>query len=226
MAIPDGGMTFQQLQNEVLIWRFKEANRNSTKQWLNQRYGWVWAQAAWPFKLNGQTDLTITAGSHSAVYATATDVLRPLAIFNENGDTLEYLPPREFGRWYADTTTTGNPSNYTVIDGQVILGPIPEDSATFHTFYERKISHYASNDVRAVGVMVEDADYPLWDVAYHYLLVMGATSTGLKLVNDPTWEALEDEFRAMVVVMEQELLPADRGESLQYLTRGEIVADT
>ena len=226
MPAPLGTMTFVDLQNEVLTYRFKEQQRTSVKRWINQRYGWVWAGAAWPFKYSSPTALTVTAGTAAAAFATATDVLRPLAVWDQNGDQIEYLVPREFQLYYQSSTSSGDPQNYTVIGGTIYLGPTPQSSQTFQVGYERKVGHFNGADAKVVGLLDQDTDYPIWDPAYHYMLVMGATATGLKLVNDPTWEALEDEFRAMVIVMEQELLPADRGENIQFGSRGWIFAES
>ena len=53
--------------------------------------------------------------------------------------------------------------------------------------------------------MVADTDYPVFPSEYHYLLVLGATATGLKMENDPTWTALEDEYREILMTMQQDL---------------------
>lgn len=223
MPIANGRMSFKDMQDEVIAFRFKEAQRGSISRWINQRYAWVWAAAEWPFKFINQFDLNVSAGSQVATY-NAENALRWFNVYNENGDELDYMVPREFYRWYSDTTVTAEPSNWTVVNGVVQLGPTPLTDKVFTANYESKVSHFGGGGARDVGLMDDDTDYPVWDAAYHYMLVMGATATGLKLVNDPTWEALEDEFRAIVTVMEQELLPADRGENAQFGSQGEIFA--
>ena len=224
MALQTGAMSFLELQNEVITFRFREAQRGSVKRWLNQRYAWVWAQATWPFKLEAPSALTLAAGSWTAPFATATDVLRPLNVYNDNGDPLRYLTPPEFQRLYEDTTGTGRPEDYTVINGAIFLGPLTDSDYTFTASYERMVSKLNSVGVMQPGLLSADDDYPVYDAGFHYMLVMGAIATGLKMVNDPTWEAIEDEYRAMVLVMQQELLPADRGETIQFGSRGMIEA--
>jgi len=64
--------------------------------------------------------------------------------------------------------------------------------------------------------MNSDNDTPVFDEAYHPLLVIGATATGLKMENDPTWGALEQEFDAGLQAMVEELCPPDHATTLQY----------
>jgi hypothetical protein len=61
-----------------------------------------------------------------------------------------------------------------------------------------------------------DTDYPLWDPAYFWILVPGATASGLKMENDPTYQPLENEFLHGIEMMIDDLLPPSHASTLQY----------
>jgi len=208
---PDSTMFYKDQQDEVIRFRFREAQRGSVQRWLGHRYQFVWAHAQWPFKY--QSD-TISADATTPL---PEQVLHVIDIFDPTGTALTYLPPREFTRIYTGSVRSGNsPSDWTVIGGDLLLGQPPSGAQTYTYTYELRVGHFDNGGSYQTGIQKRDDDYPLWPAEYHYLLVLGATSVGLKMVNDPTFGAIDEEFSAGLQVMRQELLPADRVESLQY----------
>lgn len=204
-------MTYKELQDAVIRFRFNEGRRADVKDWIGLRYGEVWSAADWPFKYVHREDLTVSAGTATAPSA----LRRPLQLENAAGDMLEYLSQSEFRDLYAwDDTTSSTADVYTLINSTFYIEPA--DTGTFKLSYERRPSHLADGTTDTAGLMNSDNDTPIWPVEHHYLLVVGAMSTGLKLENDNTWPALEDEFTRLVEVMKEDLLPPVRGQTLQY----------
>ena len=58
---------------------------------------------------------------------------------------------------------------------------------------------------------------PIWDEQYHYILVVGAIATGLRLENDPTYPQMEEDFDGQLASMQDYYLPTAAGAGhLQY----------
>lgn len=199
-------MNFLELQDEVIASRFREAQRARIKRWINWRYQWANALADWPWL--APISETVTFANPLTLDS---DVLRVLNVHDVDNDAeLKYLSLVDWRRWYADSDTGDTPETYT-LDAttaggtRLLVGPPSSATGSLEVIFQ---SRPAS--------LVENLDEPVWPEAYHYNLVLGATSTGLKLENDPTWEALETEFLANIEVMKTEILPPLQPEPRQY----------
>lgn len=200
-------MEFFELQTKVLDTRFREARRPQAKDWINWRYTWVNAQADWPWQAPAQQDFDI-AGNELAVGVNVSRILNVRDVTNDSD--LKYLAGVEFKRMYSETDTASTPETYTLDTddtGAVVLklGPPSAETTTVEIAFTRRPL-----------MLVADTDVPLWPENYHYLLVLGAASTGLKIENDPTWEALETEFLAGLDTMKTDILPPHQPEPRQY----------
>lgn len=210
-------MTFRELQDEVLTLRFKEGRRPSSKLWINTRYGDIWSAADWPFKHVSPSNVAVTTGNANPVLPAG--FRRAHRIYDQYGNPLSEMLPQDFDdayRYYAVNNVTGQPTDFKVVNGVLTLGPTPNVTATFTVAYERGPVHYNGSSVETALPMTADSDTPIWDSSYHYILVFGAMSMGLRLENDPSWPAVEDEFRNELSGMMNELLPPDRGETTQF----------
>jgi hypothetical protein len=112
-------------------------------------------------------------------------------------------------------SANATPTHWSVAGGSeysIILGPTPSSTVTFTCMYERKIVRLVSSVVTA-GLLSSDADVPIFNDAFHYLLVIGAAATSLKLENDPSGQLLEEEFqiglKAMIEAVAQPMLPVN-----------------
>lgn len=196
-------MTFAEIQDEVITARFNAGQRASVKRWINYRYSWVWGHAEWPFKKVGPTSLTVTSGSQNVTEPS--DIARVIRLYTDLGEPVRELEPERFDLAYSYHTYTARPTDYKVVNGQIVLGPTPDANYTYKLAYEKALTELSA-----------DSDTPAFPSRYHYLLVMGAIATGLKLENDPTWQPLEQEFVEAVGAMSEDLLPPDRAGNTQY----------
>lgn len=197
-------LTFVDLQNEVLSFRFSEGRRASCKRWLNSRYSQVWSAAEWPFKRMDRYALAVTAGSNQPTMPS--DFRRAINLYDERGQVLEYQDQAYFNELYGPVySTSGRITAYTVVNGQIYLGYVPGSSVTYRLDYQRRLT-----------AMTADSDTSLIPAEHRYMLVAGAMATGLKEENDPTYRGLEDEFNTLLAAMMEDLLPADQGETWQF----------
>lgn len=188
-------MNFLQLQDAVKSDRFREAQRGDIKTWINARYWWLWSLEDWPFRYS-TADLTTTSGSQLLGGAPA-DLGNVLAIIPTNsGDPswkLDYVSPRRFyADWYDPRgTDNGESGYYTIVNGDIFVAPAPDESvADWKLVYSREFS-----------MLVDDDDVPALPDGAHLSLVFGGAATGLKLQNDPTWQAFEQDFNSAIQIL-------------------------
>jgi hypothetical protein len=202
-------VNFVELQNEVITFRFREGQRTSVGRWINLRYQGVNAQADWPWLYPHMRTLAWPGGS-SPVPLLGSD-RRLSGVYDDSNDVpLAYLPYEQFQEMYGDSATDGgDPAHYTIhdsgTDAELLLGPLGSPAVSLKLIGETRPAE-----------LVAATDEPLWPEHWHYSLVLGASSTGLKLENDPTWEALETEFLANVLLMKEEVLPPHQPEPRQF----------
>lgn len=201
-------MDFGSIQQEVIDARFKESQRASVKFWINMRYQAIWAYVDWPWKRQGPVPLVVTAGSANPTLPD--DFLRPIAIYDDLGNEIFWEEPGDFDtdhRYPINQGTTGRPSSFKWVDNVITLGLTPAVDYDFQLVYERKTSYLASGTTPASGPLTADTDTPIWDDQYHYILVVGAIASGLRLENDPTYPALEEEYHGLLNSMRDYYLP-------------------
>jgi hypothetical protein len=211
-------MTFGEIQAEVIRTRFKEGQRESVKLWINTRYQGIWGFADWPWKRQGPVDIAVTTGSANPTLPTG--FLRPVMVFDDIGNELEWMEPDEFDRehrYLQLNDVTARSGSFKWVDDVITLGPTPNADATYSLVYDRKLTYLSGGSTPMTGFMVNANDVPIFDAAYHYALVVGALATGLRVENDPTYPQMEDEYSGLLSSMRDHYLPtASPGNHLQY----------
>lgn len=205
-------MEFSEIQDAVIGTRFNEGQRDSAIQWINWRYQWVNGMEEWPWMapVNG----TFAIGGNQMIIGA--NVIRILSVYdNDNDIELQYLDPNEYRRTYLNSDEGTTPETYTitipdgaslnVYDEVIKLGPPSSATNSLDIVFRKRPPDLAANN-----------DVPVWPSAYHFNLALGAIATGLKIENDPTWEALETEFLAGVDAMRTEALPPGEPDTRQY----------
>jgi hypothetical protein len=211
---------FVDIQNEVITGtnRFRETNRVQVKRWINDRYARVWRAAPWGFRYAVPTAMAVSGGTAPTTgslvqVTTPSDLGVPLALYDSDGDPLSRLTVKELHDNYRTVTSNADPEVWafsgagrgTVGLTQLFVAPKPSASTTVYVPYERVIGRIVSSTFTP-GLLSADSDEPVWAEEYHYALVYGAMATGLKMENDPTWPALEDEYNAVLDAMKDELV--------------------
>lgn len=190
-------MNFLELQNFVLSDRFDETQRNDVKKWLNHRYGRIWAQEAWTFKYTIATISTAINDTSAA----ATGLQRIHSLWDSSvspGYTgMDAIRPEDFYGWA--TRSPQIPAGYTVIGSTVYFDRPMSSARTFTAVGEL-----------AFDRLVDDADTPLLPEEFHETLGHGAISEGLRLEQDPTWQAAEEDFKAGIEDMKKAYLTSVR----------------
>lgn len=211
-------MNFVEIQNEIISTRFKESQRVSIKHWINLRYQAIWAYTDWPWKRQGPVTLTVTSGTANPTLPS--DFLRPIRIFDDLGGELVWLEAEEFDSDYRSALISGvrgRPSSFKWVDNVITLGLTPNSNYDYSLVYERKTAYLSGGTTPSSGLLTLDTDEPIWDDQYHYILVIGAIATGLRIENDPTFPALEDEYAGLLASMQDYYLPtAAPSGHLQY----------
>lgn len=211
-------MNFAEIQNEVIDIRFKESQRASVKHWINLRYQAIWAYADWPWKRQGPTPLSLQVGDASP--ALPSDFLRPIRIYDDLGNELTWLEAAEFDgdhRYPIVNEISARPSSFKWVNDVITVGLTPDADYDFSLVYERKTAYMANGTTPTSGLMTNTNDEPIWDDHYHYILVVGAIASGLRLENDPTFPSLEDEYSGLLNSMQDYYLPtASPAGHLQY----------
>lgn len=201
-----GALTFLQLQNLVKADRFREAQRNDIKSWINFRYWWLWSLEPWTFT-EGEHLVTVTTGT-MVLSGLPTDIRAPSNLFGADGRRLAFLPRDEFYATYYDTTASaaGLPCHWTTVGTSIYVGPTStETSAVYKLLYDKEFT-----------ALTEDDDVPALPVGAHFGLVFGASAAGAKLQNDPTASGFEDDFGEVVEMLRAGYLRDQTGETQQW----------
>lgn len=181
-------MTFLELQNAVMSDRFGEHKRASVKQLINYRGGRLWASEPWTFKILNST-LTLLNGSQSVSLG---DFQRLFAVYDASTGTwpipLYSMRPEDF--YDRATSSPGLPGEFSVYNGTLYADRVAPSDRTLRVVGEQKWED-----------LVADGDVPLLPTEFHYLLVPGAISEGLRRENDPSWQAEEAAYQAGVADM-------------------------
>jgi hypothetical protein len=203
--------TYVDLQDAVLDKRFPSSRRASVTQWLAVAYQDVWDAGNWSFKQVSREAWYTTADGTSSGLASATPTMpatlgRVTRIFDDLGDELDEYDEDSFeGRFSALDVqgTTGRPYAFTVIDRQIHLAPKPDAAYLFNVSYRRRMAHRNVGGVAVAGFMTQSDDSPLWS-DHQWILVPRAQAIGLKMLNDPTWPPLQDEYDRLLTSMKRD----------------------
>jgi len=183
---------FVTIQNRVLSDRFDESKRAAAKDWINYRYGRLWAAEDWTFKLQ-QTDLVAAYGSNNVSLGTIGDIVAisyaPYTSFTQ----LKAVRPEEF--YPISSTTNGVPSAYSIIGDKIYFDTPQDVQRTFKVVSEK-----------AFALLSADGDIPAFPSEWHYVLVHGAAAEGLVQENDPSGELFETKYKEGLDDMKAEFL--------------------
>lgn len=209
-------LPFVDMQNELVSLRFGEAKRSSCKLWINHRYRQLFGMRDWPFRYVEREAVTINSSGTLASFSSP--LRRAFALeLASDGSSLAFVQPDTMRLDYpVNQTSAATPQEYTVRGGIVYVKPAPSGDTSAYLSYQRSVCCYKADGTIRTGAMTADDDYPLWPEEHHYLLVLGGMATGLKNVNDPTWEALEQEYAIGVDSMIDDLFPPDTYGNIQY----------
>lgn len=201
-------MTFEDIQDEVISLRFKESQRESVKRWINMRYHFLWGVADWPWKRMGPVDLALLGGDANP--ALPDDFDRPLAIYDDAGMQLDWMPPDDFDHDYLYIQINGGtskPESFKWVNDVITLAPTPDQNYTYKLIYERGMAYLANGTTPTSGQLTSAGDEPIWAEPYHYVLVFGAVASGLRAENDPTFDQMEEEYATFLQSMKDHYLP-------------------
>lgn len=189
-----GVLTFKEIQDAVLSDRFAESKRGAAKHWINSRYGRLWAMEPWSFKLVAvEADLDADDGT---VTLASLGLQRVHAVYGGVGAGFYSLVADRPEDYHTYARTTGGSSySFTVIGNTIILDKANPTAQTLTIVGEAKWA-----------ALVEDTDVPLIPSEFHWALVLGATSEGLRVENDPTWQGPEHDWMANIVDMRNSYL--------------------
>ncbi len=191
-------MDFLAIQNAVKSDRFSESKRSDIKDWINARYGRVWAQEAWSFKRILVT--SVFATNASSVTLATLGLQRIEAVWSGETNAYGVMLADRLEDFHGNVyTTAGKPYGFTVIGDTLLLDRPVSASTTLTILGEKKFAALAA-----------DADVPLIPTEFHYMLVHGAASEGLRLENDPTWQGFEQDYQANLVDMRSSYITSVR----------------
>lgn len=189
-------MTFLELQEAVLERFTAGTARANAKLWLNLVGAFVYELEQWTFR-HATDDVTTAVGSID-VTGEATDVGEVLNLWNASGDKLHPLGVLDFYEEYQPMIArgeTGLPEAFTVLAGQVQVGPPSSEAATYRLLYLRRWT-----DLDA------DTDVPALPTSLHWVLVAGAMAVGQAHSQDPSAVLLDPVVARTIEGMRAEYL--------------------
>lgn len=199
------GMTFVQIQNAVLADSFTESKRNDAKNWIVARHAWLWDLEQWTFKFT-TANVVFTAGSQ-LVGSVPADFHIAIALYDSTGNPVPAIKDfREFFDRYNANLQNGSgvPEAFTVVGGQLFVGPAGDGSAGLLVYEKAK------------PALVADGDPSGLPDGYDLALVHGGKAEGFKLANIPLWQGFDDDFNAHANAMRRNWLTGIRGQAPQF----------
>lgn len=194
-------MLFKDVQDAVIKDGFAEADRGDVKTWIVNRHAMLWSAREWVFR-DGTTPVTFTANSQ-LVAGLPTDFLIATAVYNQQGSLLR--PIRDIDRFFNDYNTnlafgSSGPEAYTVIAGQLLVGPSGDGTNGLLVYERSKPS------------LVADTDPTGLPDGFDLALVYGAKAAGFALKNVPLSQNFENQYAGVIVAMENDYLTGIRGQ--------------
>jgi hypothetical protein len=201
-------VTFLESVDEILSDRFSEGKRASAKRWYNHRYGRIWSQEPWTFKMAlvpftvAADATTVSLGTLQRVHSIKNYTYAP------SYSDITPLRPEDYLSWASGSG--GVPDGLTIINNTIHLTRPYTTGGSFVAVGELKFVP-----------LVDDSDEPLLPEEFHMAPVHGAISEGLRLENDPSWEAAEADLQTSIMDMRksylsQMLVPHDEVPSWPY----------
>jgi len=211
---------------DEVIGRFPDLSASATKvdDWTRRAYARIWNAYQWPWRVAPEQSLAIVAGTRA--YSYPADYHETWGLFDEDGNPLRFLLPRDFLGLYVPDHGQGEPAHYTLLAGQLYVGPTPASSATFKWQYLKRLQHYHLGSAVTTGNMSDDTDVPImgWDVNhddFHHVLIDGTLRIGMKRMQAPAahWQPVEQDFNEGILEMVAAFGDAERGETGRLGTR-------
>ena len=193
-------MNFLELQDEVISDRFGADRRGKVKNWINYRYGRLWAAEDWGFKKQSTT--LVAAGGVSSVASTGIGDIISFSDITQGTGNYPLMSYFQDEFYEHSVTTAAVPSAYTKIGDTIYFNSVLPTTMTFRVLSKIPFTPLS-----------QDSDVPLIPVEFHYLLVVGAASEGLRQENDPSWQGEEDDYQQGVEDMKSEYISSGRGWS-------------
>lgn len=191
-------MNFLELQNEVITNRFSNDQRPQVKNWLNYRYGRLWAMEDWSFKKQ-ILPLSVSGNATSVAKGVHGDIIRIWDTTTAPGYA-PMLSLRAEDLWDSGrSVTSGTPYDFTVVGNTI--------------YFERPLDTNRSYWVLSTipfTALANDSDTPLIPSEFHQLLVAGATAMGLMKENDPASQAFEQDWDNGIQDMKSAYLTSQR----------------
>lgn len=185
-------LNFGQILDAVCKDGINASRRSDAKEWVRNRQAAVWGAAPWTFKQK-QGSIVFTGNQQIAAGA-PTDVQSVYAVYDSNGYPLVgYRDIRKFFDVYNTIAnpTGGSPEAYTVVDGQIYVGPSGDGSTGLIVYQAEKPAMSADTDVSGLPD------------GFDLALVYGAKATGYTLTN---MQALAAEFEQMFTAQIEALM--------------------
>jgi hypothetical protein len=180
--VASGGLTFGGILDAVCKDGIDANKRADAKTWVVNRHAMLWGAAPWTFKQK-TGEIVFTANTQQA--NAPVDVHAVFAVYDSQGCPLR--GERDIRRFYDDYNTLASPASaspeaYTVVNGQVLVGPLGDGSIGQIVYQMEK---------PALSV---DADTTGLPDGYDLALIYGARATGYALNNV---QALAGEYEQM-----------------------------
>jgi hypothetical protein len=188
-------MTFGDILNAVCQDGISATRRSDAKQWVIARHAWLWGAQPWTFR-NATADIVFTENQQQA--AGPADVGAVLAVYTAQGDPLVGI--RDIRKFFDRYNTlgyssSGTPEAYTVVGGQVLVGPKGDGSTGLIVYQKTK------------PTLTNDGDSTGLPDGFDLALVHAARAEGFKLTNAFQLAEFEDaEFNAAIGALENDWL--------------------
>lgn len=190
-------MTFKEMQDAVLTDRFSEDKRKSAKDWINYRYGRVWASDDWTFKW-AVAQASFPQGAQSIPLGDFSKIISVLDTRGTYNDVVKARRPEDFFELQSNNPTRA--TQFTVINNELYLEYPSLQDAELLILGEL-----------AFKPLADDNDEPELPEEFHRIIVHGAISEGLRSESDPTWQAEEQDYTVGVDDMRKSYLAIVRG---------------
>jgi hypothetical protein len=199
-------LTYKQIVDQVLADGFAEAKRDKAQGWVQARHAWLWDLEEWTFK-QASANIVFTANSQVAG-SLPSDFRTAIAVYNTSGAPLQ--PYEDHVEFYDRYNTrlnlgSGTPEAFTVVAGQLLVGPAG-DGSTGLLLYEK-----------GKPTLSADGDPTGLPEGYDLALVHGGKAEGFKLSNVPLWQGFDDDFTAFANAMRRNYLTAVRASTAKQL---------
>lgn len=214
-------MNLDEIVTEAIGFRWRAAQRASVERWVRAAYSVIWGAELWPWRVVEPTAVSVTENSDIALASLPADFNRPRTVYDldNDSDPLENLDVEAFFGQYLEARVdddTDDPCSWCYTNDTLFLGPKPKSARTMHVGYERKVTSRNAAGVLELGGLLTDTSEPIFDEAYHYMLVPGSLAIGAALHVDPTYQHYQTQFDQLYTPMMHAELPSQIGQNRQY----------